>query len=357
VHLEQFDVFAVPRYDEVVHVLGDWEAFSSADIALNQQFNDRLGDVILRADPPWHDTLRRILSVRLGRRAMHGVAPDIHRRAEEIVDALVERGSFDAVADLAHRFPVEIVGDLIGLPRDGREELLGLVDANFNCFGPDNDRTRTSTASQPKLAEYIATRAARDALGEGSMGRAVFDAAEAGTIPVEHAPRLLMTYVTAGMDTTVHAIGHALWLLAEHPDQWQLLQADPSLVAPAFREVLRYESPVQVFGRTARADWAVDDIVVPAGARLAVLYGSANRDERKWSDPDRFDITRTNIDHVAFGFGVHVCAGMMLAQLEGEAILQALLRRVSSLKAGQPVRHFNNVLRGLESLPVTVEPL
>ncbi|MFD4603065.1 cytochrome P450 [Streptomyces sp. NPDC058464] len=128
-------------------------------------------------------------------------------------------------------------------------------------------------------------------------------------------------------------------------------RADPALVPSAFREVLRYESPVQTFGRTARVDAVVGDVAVPAGTRLAVLFGSANRDERKWPDADRFDVTRSNHDHLAFGFGLHGCAGQALARMEGEAILRALLRDVVRIEVGRPVRHFNNVLRGLDSLP------
>ncbi|HEY4458310.1 MAG TPA: cytochrome P450 [Pseudonocardiaceae bacterium] len=354
VHLDKFDVFAIPRYQEARHVLGNWESFSSADVALNERFNAVLSSSILRADPPWHDTLRDILGAKLARRALRELEPEIARRAEEIVAPLVAQGSFDAVTDLARRFPVDVVGDLIGLPKDGREPLLGLIDANFNCFGPDNARTLAAERQQPELADYVTSLVARQGLAEGSMGRAVYDAAEAGQIPAEFAPRLIMTYVTAGMDTTVNAVGHAVWLLAQHPDQWDILRADPSLVPQAFREVLRCESPVQVFGRTARTDWSVGDVTVPAGSHLAVLFGSANRDERKWTNPDQFDIRRENIEHIAFGYGLHGCAGQALARIEGEAILHALLRNVSRIEAGKPVRHFNNVLRGLESLPVTV---
>ncbi len=179
------------------------------------------------------------------------------------------------------------------------------------------------------------------------LGHAQVDAAAA--------PWLVMTYVTAGMDTTVHAIGHTLWLLGQHPDQWEALRADTALIPQAFREVLRYESPVQMFGRTVTADWAAgDNITVPAGSRLVVLFGAANRDERKRDDPDRFDIRRPNFDHLGFGYGLHGCAGQALARMEGEAILRALTERVTRIEIGQPVRHYNNELRGLESLPVTV---
>ncbi|MFD6357653.1 cytochrome P450 [Nocardia tengchongensis] len=354
VYLDRHDVFAVARYQEIRHVLREWKAFSSADISLNKPFNDYIAEGIIRADPPVHDALRTVLSARLAPHGVRSLEPEINRRAEEVVDHLLAQGSFDAVTDLARRFPVDIVGDFIGLPKSGREALLELVDANFNCFGPENDRTLASFPRLAELAEYVMSSARREDLTEGSMGRAVYDAVDAGRIPAEVAPWLVMAYVTAGMDTTVHALGHMVWLLAEHPDQWNMLRGNPALVPQAFREVLRHESPVQVFGRTARIDWEIEGVTVPAGARLAVLYGSGNRDERRWADPDRFDVQRSNADHLAFGYGLHGCAGQALAILEGEAILRALLAKVSHLEAGTPVRHFNNVLRGLESLPVTV---
>jgi cytochrome P450 len=355
VRLDRFGVYAVARYEQARQVLADWESFSSADIALNNDFNEYMSEFsILRSDPPLHDAMRNTLAAKLARRSLREQEPAISRRAKDIVGRLVEQGSFDAVTDLARRFPVEIVGDLIGLPEEGREDLLRMVDANFNCFGPDNERTRTSLRKIGELAGYVLTNVNREKLAEGSMGRAVYEAADAGAIPAPAAPWLVMAYVTAGMDTTVHALGHALWLMAGHPDQWELLRADRSLVPQAFREVLRYESPVQAFGRTVRTDWTVEDVTLPAGTKLAVLFGSANRDERRWADPDRFDITRANLEHLAFGYGLHGCAGQALARIEGEAILNALLDKVTRISAGTPVRHFNNVLRGLESLPVTV---
>lgn len=354
VYLSRYDVYAVARYAEARHVLGNWEDFSSADIALNEQFNGYVGEGILRADPPLHDHLRGVLASRLAPRAIRALRHDIDERAANLVDSLLDRATFDGVTDLAQAFPVQIVGDLIGLPAKGREPLLELIDANFNCFGPLNDRTMASFPKLQKLAEYVAASASRDALSEGSMGQAVYDAVDAGHVPEEAAPWLVMTYVTAGMDTTVHALGHLLWLLGTHPDQWAVLRDDSSLVPSAVREVLRYESPVQLFGRTVRSGWSIDGLDLPAGSRLAVLYGSANRDERKWENPDRFDVTRDNIEHLAFGYGLHGCGGQALATLEGEALLRALLARVERFSVGEPVRHFNNVLRGLESLPVTV---
>ncbi|MEB3980138.1 cytochrome P450 [Mycobacterium sp. 663a-19] len=354
VYLDRFDVWAVTRYAEARHVLADWQSFSSADIALNEQFNSYVGDGIIRSNPPLHDQQRDVLASRLSPRAVREIQPEIDARATDVVAALVERGSFDAVSDLARPFPLEVVADLIGLPRQGRERLLELVDANFNCFGPDNDRTRESGPKLAELAQYVMANATKETLAENSMGAAVYEAVDAGWVPADAAPWLVMTYVTAGIDTTVHAVGHMIWLFAQHRDQWEELRAEPALIPGAFREVLRYESPVQLFGRTATNEWTVGDVTVPAGSRLAVLFGCANRDERKWEQADRFDVRRNNIDQLAFGYGLHACAGQALARIEGEAILRALINTVSDIEAGDAVRHYNNVLRGLESLPVKV---
>ncbi|MGV0037102.1 cytochrome P450 [Mycobacterium colombiense] len=354
VYLDRFDVWAVTHFAQARQVLGDWNSFSSRDLALNEQFNSYVGDGIIRSAPPLHDQQRKVLASRLSPRAMRAIQPKIDRRAQEVVSSLVEQGSFDAVTDLARTFPLEIVADLIGLPSHGRERLLELVDANFNCFGPDNDRTREAGPKLAELAQYVMANATRETLAEGSMGAAVYEAVDAGWVPADAAPWLVMAYVTAGIDTTVHAIGHIFWLFAQHGDQWSELQADRALIPGAFREVLRYESPVQVFGRTATDHWTIDEITVTAGSRLAVLFGCANRDERKWNDADRFNIRRNNIDQLAFGYGLHACAGQALARLEGEAILRALINTVGEIEADAPVRHYNNVLRGLESLPVKV---
>lgn len=354
VYLDRFDVWAVTRFAQVRHVLGDWQSFSSNDLALNEQFNSYVGDGIIRSAPPLHDQQRKVLASRLSPRAMRAIQPEIDRRAEEVVSALVERGTFDGVSDLARTFPLQVVADLIGLPSHGRERLLELVDANFNCFGPDNNRTRESGPKLAELAQYVMANATKETLAEHSMGAAVYEAVDAGWVPAAAAPWLVMAYVTAGIDTTVHAIGHALWLFAQHHDQWEELRADRALIPGAFREILRFESPVQVFGRTCTEEWTVDEITVPAGSRLAVLFGCANRDERKWKDADRFKIRRNNFDQLAFGYGLHACAGQALARIEGEAILRALINTVSDIEVDEPVRHYNNVLRGLKSLPVKV---
>jgi len=158
----------------------------------------------------------------------------------------------------------------------------------------------------------------------------------------------------AAFDTTISAIGNLLYQFARHPDQWQRLRADPRLAAAAFNEGVRIEAPIQAFSRVATRDVDMGEgVVVPAGARAIVSYGSANHDERHFAAPDRFDIGRRPLDHLGFGLGVHGCAGQSLARLEGQAVLLALAGRVSRFElTGEPTRALNNINRGLARLPM-----
>jgi cytochrome P450 len=352
VHLDQLDAWALTRYDPIREALGDWRTYSSSGLALSDPVNEMFVGTILAADPPEHDTLRSVLADRLGPRAIRGLQTDIGARAEALVDEVLARGEFDAVTDLAAAFPMAVVFDLIGLPDEARPNMLRWADATFNVFGPMNARTVYSLAVVQELFGWVSTLRAED-LGEGSMGRAVFEAAEQGRIRHESCIPLIVAYAAAGMDTTINAIANAVYLFAEHPDQWDLVRRDPALLPGAFNEVLRYDAPVQAFGRRTTRAVDMDGVTLPEGAQLLLLYGSGNRDERHYPDPDRFDITRAPVDHLSFGYGTHGCAGQALARLEGHAVLSALARRVRRIHIGTPHRHLNNSVRGFDSLPIT----
>ena len=174
-----------------------------------------------------------------------------------------------------------------------------------------------------------------------------------GRITPEQAPLIVRSLLTAGVDTTVHGISAVLYGLATHPEEWQRLRENPSLARVAFDEAVRWESPVQTFFRTANGDVRFGDVTVPDGAKVLMFLAAANRDPRRWADPDRFDLTRDPSGHVGFGMGIHQCVGQHVARLEAEAVLTALLQRVESVEpAGPPRRHHNNTLRALDSLPL-----
>jgi cytochrome P450 len=322
VYLEQYDVWAISRYDDVFSILRDHETFSSAPAPALEPMRPDLAmarDTILGSDPPRHTALRSVLSEQLSPRALRTLKADIETRADAVVEELVARGSFDAIQDLARRFPVQIVAELVGLPEEAREQLLALADAAFNTFGPVNPRTQDSWERLPEIGAYIGRAMSRDAIAEGSWGAAVYAAADRGEIGEADAVQMMSAFIIAGMDTTVNSIGSAVWLLSERPEAWDQVRADPGLARSAYEEALRYESPVTFFCRAVTRPTTIDGVDLDAGDRVMLLYGSANRDERRFADAATFDVRRNPVDHVAFGGGIHSCAGQGLARIEGPA--------------------------------------
>ena len=160
-------------------------------------------------------------------------------------------------------------------------------------------------------------------------------------------------YLGPSLDTTIFAIGHLLHLFGQYPDQWKLLRQEPNRVGNAINEAIRLESPIRGFTRVLSQDYTIGGIKLFTGDRVLILYASANRDERRWDEPEKFDICRVLTDHVGFGYGIHQCVGMQLARLEMRSVLTAMIARVSKIKIlGAPVYAKNNVLRGLETLPI-----
>ncbi|WP_200933868.1 MULTISPECIES: cytochrome P450 [unclassified Rhodococcus (in: high G+C Gram-positive bacteria)] len=214
VWVSALECWAVPRYDDVRASLQDWETYSSAQgVGMNDDINELSGGTVLASDPPLHDQLRGVLADRLGPRAIRSLSGPIREQADALVESLVERGTFDAVTDLARVFPPTIIADLVGLPGEIRPQLLEWGDAVFNTLGPLNDR---SMNVMPVVGDQFQWLYSLDGseLREGSMGRAIFDAADAGLISRESAPALLSAYTSASMDTTVNALGSAVALFA-----------------------------------------------------------------------------------------------------------------------------------------------
>lgn len=352
------DAYVLPRYDEVRVALQDWETFSSArGVGLNERANQMAGRGILTTDPPLHDTRRKVLNAQLVPREVARHHEFIVDTAHRIVDEVVGRGSFDAVTDLAAPYSVQVVADLCGLPDEGREHLIERASAAFDTFGPDNQRCRDAWPGFSELFDYATNVATPDRLAPGRWGTEIYAAGAQGVVEPEACPGLMLAYVWAGMDTTVNAIGSAVSLFADHPEQWRLLRDDRALLVGAVNEVLRIEPPVQRFTRSTTRSVEIGGTGLPADARVAVLFGSANRDEDRFAEPDRFDITRNPTDHLSFGRGVHRCVGATLAQEEIRAVLDRLADRVERFEVRERCWRRNNALHGLERLEVGVTPV
>ena len=204
-----------------------------------------------------------------------------------------------------------------------------------------------------ELAGWVNAQCTRDVLDPDGFGAQIWAASDRGDITPAQAPLVVRSLLSAGVDTTVHGLSAVLYGLASHPDQWRRLRAEPTLARVAFDEAVRWESPVQTFFRTATTDVRVGDHVVPDGRKILMFLGAANRDPRRWDDPDAFDLSRDPSGHVGFGMGLHQCIGQHVARLEAEALLTALARRVSDIGlAGPTRRHHNNTLRAWASIPI-----
>jgi 4-methoxybenzoate monooxygenase (O-demethylating) len=358
VYLERYDVYAFGRYEQVHAALVNWQEFqSAAGVGLsNFRYEKpwRPPSLVLEADPPRHDAPRRVLSAVLGPRALRKLREDWSADAEVLVDQVLAAGTeFDAVTELSSTFPLRVFPDAVGLPAEGRENLLPYGDHAFNAFGPHNDLMAKGEPRVAELSGWVGSGCARDVLAPQGFGADIWAAADRGDVTPAQAPLLVRSLLTAGVDTTVHGLSAVLYAMATNPDQWQRLRAHPELARVAFDEAVRWESPVQTFFRTATTDVQVAGTVVPEGKKILMYLASANRDPRRWEDPDAFDLSRDPSGHVGFGMGIHQCVGQHVARLEAEAMLTALARRVETIElAGPTRRHLNNTLRAWESIPV-----
>jgi cytochrome P450 len=246
-----------------------------------------------------------------------------------------------------------VVPDLVGWPEDRRQHLLRWGGATFDVLGPLNRYALKSVPASLQMLRFSKDVVRHRSVIHGSMGHDILAAADAGKLRHSECSALMIDYLAPSLDTTISGIASALALFALHPDQWDTLRAEPSLLPNAINEVLRHESPLRAFSRKLLQPTKIADIRIPAGSRVLVLYASANRDEQEWIDPDVFDIRRNATRHLGFGHGTHACAGQGLARLEMQAMLTALMQQVSRIElAGEPTWALNNIIRCYERLPL-----
>jgi cytochrome P450 len=354
VHLTRHRALGVTTYDACRQVLLDDDTFVSGDgVGMNALVN-RLGRrTTLNSDGKVHADRRKLVAHRLMPRALKSMHDAVHAAAAEVAEAAVRRGRVDGVADIARALPLRVVPDLVGWPADERKDLLPWAAATFDVLGPWNGATLRAAPASVTMLRFAKRIVRTGNVIPGSLGADVLAAVDDGVITRAEASALLVDYLAPSLDTTISAISSALLLFARHPDQWEMVRADPSLMGNAVNEVVRFESPLRAFSRRSVRDTVIEDVGVPAGSRVVVIYASANRDERTWTDPDVFDIRRDAGSHLGFGRGTHSCAGQGLARLESTALLAALAERVARIElVDVPRWGRNNIIRGLSSLPL-----
>jgi cytochrome P450 len=267
--------------------------------------NDILVGSTLNSDPPEHDRTRTITSEPLLPGALKDIEPLLVASANGLIDTLCPRGTFDAISDFAQYLPVTIVAEMVGLPVDSKQ-MLKWASATFNLFGAENSRTTQTFEDLKDLRDFLQEYGRPEKLKDGGWAKRIFEVGQQRGISYETCAQLMRDYINPSLDTTISTTGQIIKFLADHPDQWDLIRNDASLIPNAVEEAVRMATPIRAFTRYVIEDSEIAGHTIPAGKRVIVMYASANRDPRKFPDPDRYDVTRDVHDHLGFGQGVHM---------------------------------------------------
>jgi cytochrome P450 len=357
---EQYDFYAVSRFDDVERGLIDRETYISGRGVILEVIKANIqippGTLIFE-DPPVHTVHRSLLSRVFTPRRMAALEPKIREFCALSLDPLVGAGRFDFVADLGAQMPMRTIGMLLGIPEQDQESVRDWVDASLRTEAGKPMRYTQERLGGALFADYIDWRAEHpsdDLMTE--LLRAEFED-ETGTVR-RLTRNEVLTYVNviagAGNETTNRLIGWIGKILADYPEQRRQLVEDRSLIPNAIEEILRYESPALNIGRCVARDLELYGRRVPQGSAILLLVGSANRDERRFPDPDRFDIHRQIVQHLTFGYGTHFCLGAALARLEGRVALDEVLKRFPQWEVDRGAAKLasTSTVRGWETLPV-----
>ncbi len=359
VRLTANDITAIVGFDALTTALRDHRTlWSGHGVSINDDVNRILVGSTLNSDPPQHDTTRAITFAPLTPKALAEARERVERKAAFIADRVVKAGAFDAAADLAPYLPLTIVRDLVGLGDEGRDNMLAWGAATFELMGDSRDRKAQAQADLKAMRAYLDSPQMMDALDpNGWAQRATGKGIEAGIAP-QRAVELMRDYIAPSLDTTISAIGYAVRLFAENPDQWRKLRKDRTLVKNAVEEVVRLNTPICAFTRWVAENTTIADAPLNKGDRVLMVFGAANRDPARFADPDRLDIERGVGGHVGFGHGVHACLGMHLARLEITCLLNALADRVAAFAPDGPTAPVvNATFHAFARAPVRVAEL
>jgi cytochrome P450 len=258
------------------------------------------------------------------------------------------------VAEITQPFVYKVLPDLLGVPEKGREHMYAFGNMVWATMGPMNDLFQEAMGStKQEVLDWANMACERENLAAGSLGMEMYLAADRGQLTQAEAKLMVGILLSAAADTTVMTMANAIRAFCEFPDQYQLLRSDPSLLKAAFDESLRWDSPSRMAGRIAMKDVEIEGVVIPKGERCGLMFAAANRDPRQWKDPDRYDIKRQNRGHVGWGYGVHACVGRVLALLEAEALLGAIVEHVERWESAGAVEPWMTTIgHGPAKLPV-----
>ena len=364
---EKHDFYALSRFDDVEQASVNWRTFSSGKgsvLELIKSGTPIPPGLILFEDPPAHDLHRGLLARVFTPKRMEAIEDKVREFTARALDPHVGTGGFDFIHHLGAEMPMRTIGMLLGIPEADQEAIRDQIDEGMRLDGdgvvPDREKSMAVTSGDI-FATYIDWRA------EHPSDDLMTDLIQAEFVDATGETRRLhkseiLAYVgliaAAGNETTTRLIGWTGKVLAEHPDQRQMLVDDPSMIPNAIEELLRYEAPSPVQARYITQDVEHHGRKVAAGNVMLLMTASANRDERRFPDPDRFDVTRKIGHHLTFGYGIHFCLGAALARLEGRVALQEVLKRFPTWEVDwdHAVQARTSTVRGWETMPVLTRP-
>jgi cytochrome P450 len=335
--------YVLSRFADVWNAVHDPETFSSTCAEA-----DELMPQMIYMDPPRHTALRSLVSRAFTPRRISQLEDRIRQVATGLIDAFAESGTCDLVREFAAPLPSTVMADLIGVPEEHREDFRSWTEAFLEVTGPQ-DITDRAANIYSLFGELLAER--RRAPSDDLMSALLEAQLDGEKLSEDELLGFCFLLLIAGNDTTTSLIGNGAELLVRHPDQRAELAAAPSLIPGAVEEMVRIESPTQALPRTAMRDVQLHGVTIPQGARVMLLWGAANLDEREFPDAERFDIHRRAPRHLGFGHGIHHCLGASLARLESRVAFEELLARTPEYRlAAEPERYVSNWARAWRHL-------
>ncbi len=367
-------IFAVSRYDDVQRVIHDPEVFSSTALDALAQGSIGIGpnsgslaghrilssSMMIAVDPPKHTRLRGLVNRGFTPRRMAALEPRLREIAEDFVDRVAATGHMELVRDLATPFPVTVIAELLGVEPERREQFKHWSDTVvIGLSGLSGEFSREDVVrGADEMAEYFEQIAnERRAHPQDDLISVLVDAEQGDALTDGEVLAFILLLLIAGNETTTNLIGNAMMALLNHPDQLEAVSSDFSLIPGMIEEALRYDTPVQGIPRQATRNVELGGAEIEKDAFLMVLFASANRDERQFPYPDRFDIHRDTQGHLAFGHGIHFCLGAALARLEARIAFETLFSKCACLRReGDEIAMIDSMLlRGPKSLPLAFE--
>ncbi|MGV6871948.1 cytochrome P450 [Pseudochelatococcus sp. B33] len=361
VYIPKYDCYAVGRYEETARVASDYECFTSTggigltDIRKPGHLRPR--SPITEVDPPEHTAARKALMRIMSPKVLRDWREVLTTEGEALAEKLIQQGEFDGVRDVAEAFVLTVIPRLVGLDIPA-ENLIITGELNFNQMGPANERLKQSVERAEPYMEWYNHALKRENMLPGGFGEQIYLAEDAGEFPPGTASLHVRSFFRAGVDTTIASIEYTLKHLAQNPEAYQKIHEDPTKIKGAFEEALRLDSPVMVLWRVVKNDMELSGYALEGDKKIGYFMGAANRDPRKWSNPDTFDIERKTAGvHLAFGHGIHTCVAQMIARMEAECALGPLARKARKLElTAAPTIRYVNTLRTLDALPLRATP-